>query len=93
MSKWNLKPDKTNVKQDVINLTTVFNFALDKQTMRPMTKIKIRLTDQSQITNGILAAIKTTNRLYKKYFKNKNDNTDNSKQELYRKIFKQISPL
>ena len=29
--------------------------------------------------------IKTKNRLYKKYFKNKNDNTDNFKREFYKK--------
>ena len=46
-SKLNLKPDKSNVNQDVINLTTVFNSVLDKHTpMRPMSRKEKRLTDK-----------------------------------------------
>ena len=37
LSKLNLKPDKSNVNPDVINLTTVFNAVLDKHApLRPM---------------------------------------------------------
>ena len=37
LSKLNLKPDKSNVNQDVINLTAVFNSVLDKHVpMRPI---------------------------------------------------------
>ena len=76
-SKLNLKPDKSNVNQDVINLTTVFNSVLDKHApMRPMSRKEKRLTDKPWITKSILTSIKAKNRLYKKYFKNKNDHTD-----------------
>ena len=45
-----------------------------------------RLTDKSWITKGVLISIKTKNRLYKKYFKNKNGHTDNPKREFYKNI-------
>ena len=39
LSKLNLKPNKFNVNQDAINLTTVFNSVLDKHApMRPMSR-------------------------------------------------------
>ena len=39
LSKLNLKPDKPNVNQDVINLTTVFNSVLDRhEPMRSMSR-------------------------------------------------------
>ena len=86
MSKLNLKPNKSNINQDVINLTIVFNSVLDEHPpMRPMSKKEKRLTDKPWITKGILTSIKTKNRLYKKYFKSKNDHTDNFKQEFYKK--------
>ena len=47
--------------------------------MRPMSRKEKRLTDKPKITRGILTSIKTKNRLYKKYVKNKNDHTDNFK--------------
>ena len=47
---------------------------------------KKRLTDKPWITRGILTSIKTKNRLYKKYLKNKNDNTDNFKPEFIKNI-------
>ena len=86
LSNLNLKPDKSDVNQDVINLTTVFNSVLDRHApMRPMSRKEKRLTDKPWITKGILISIKTKNRLYKKYFKNKNDHTDNPKREFYKK--------
>ena len=61
LSKLNLKPDKSNVNQDVINLTTVFNSVLDRHApMRPMSRKEKRLTDKPWITKGILTSIKTT---------------------------------
>ena len=67
LSKLNLKPDKPNVNQDVINLTTVFNSVLGRHApMRPMPRKKKRLTDKPWITKGILISIKTKNRLYQK---------------------------
>ena len=67
LSKLNLKPDKSNVNQDVINLTTVFNSVLDKHApMRPMSKKEKRLTDKPWITKGIHTSIKAKNKLYKK---------------------------
>ena len=80
LSKLNLKSDKSNVNQNVINLTTVFNSVLDKHgPMRPMSGKKKRLTNKAWITRGILTSIKTKNKLHKKHFENKNDNTDNFK--------------
>ena len=80
LSKLNLKPDKSNVNQDVLKLTTVFNSVFDKHApMRPMSRKEKRLTDKTCIARGILSSTKTKNRLYKKYFKNKNDYTDNFK--------------
>ena len=50
----NLKPDKSNVNQDVINLT-VFNSVLDRHApMRPMSRKDKRLTDKPWITKDIL---------------------------------------
>ena len=86
LSNLNLKPNKSDVNQDVINLTTVFNSVLDKHApMRPMSRKEKRLTDKPWITKGVLISIKTKNRLYKKYFKNENDHTDNPKREFYKK--------
>ena len=70
LSKSNLKPDKPNVNQDVINLTTVFNSVLDRHApMRPMSRKEKRLTDKPWITKGMLTSIKTKNRLYKNTLK------------------------
>ena len=92
LSKLSMKPDKSNVNQDVINLTTLFNSVLDRYApMRPMSRKEKRLIDKPWITKGILTSDKTKNRLYKKYFKNKNDNTDNFNREFYKKIIKQIN--
>ena len=67
LSKLNLKPNKSSVNQDVINLTTVFNSVLDRHApMRPMSRKEKRLTDKPWITKEILTSIKTQNRLYKK---------------------------
>ena len=47
LSKLNLKPEKSYVDQDVINLTTVFNSILDKHApIRPMSRKEKRLTDK-----------------------------------------------
>ena len=92
LSKLNLNPDKSNVNYDMINLTTVFNSVLDKHApMRPMSRKEKRLTDKPWITRGILTSIKTKNRLYKKYFNNKNDNTDNFKREFYKKYLNKLT--
>ena len=91
MSQLNLKPDKSNVNQDVINLTTVFNSVLHKHApMRPMAKDK-RLTDKPWIARGILTLIKTKNKFYKKNFKYKNDNTVNFKREFYKKCLNKLT--
>ena len=42
---------------------------------------------------GILTSIKTENRLYKRYFKNKNDHTDNSKREFYKKYLNKLTHI
>ena len=94
LSNLNLKPDKSDVNQDVINLTTVFNSVLDRHApMRPMSRKEKRLTDKPWITKGILISIKTKNRLYKKYFKNKNDHTDNPKREFYKKYLNKLTHI
>ena len=94
LSKLNLKPDKSNVNQDEINLTTVFNSVLDRHApMRPMSRKEKRLTDKPWITKGILTSIKTKYRFYKRYFKSRNDHTDNSEREFYKKIFQQINDI
>ena len=71
LSKLNLKPpDMSNAKQDVINLTTVFNSVFYKYApTRPMTRKEKRLTDKPWIMRSVLTSIKTKNRLYKKYLK------------------------
>ena len=90
----NLKPDKSNVNQDVINLTIVFNSVLDKHApMRPMSRKEKRLTDKPWITKDIFTSTKTKNRLYKKYFKNKNDNTKTFKQEFYKKYLNKLTHI
>ena len=94
LSNLNLKPDKSDVNQDVINLTTVFNSVLDRHApMRQMSRKEKRLTDKPWITKGILISIKTKNRLYKKYFKNKNDHTDNPKREFYKKYLNKLTHI
>ena len=89
LSKLNLKPNKPNVNQDVINLTTVFNSVLDRHTpMRPMSKKEKRLTDKPWISKDILTSTKTKSRLYKKYFKNKN-----FKREFYKKYLNKLTHI
>ena len=61
--------------------------------MRPMSRKEKRLTDKPWITKGILISIKTKNRLYKKYFKNKNDHTDNPKREFYKKYLNKLTHI
>ena len=76
----------------MIDLTTVFNSVLDKQApMRPMSRKEKRLTDKPWITRGILTSIETKNKLHKKYFKNKNDNTDNFKRQFYKKYLNKLT--
>ena len=60
LSKLNLKPDKSNVNQGVINLTNMFNSVLNKHAlMCPMSRKKKKLTDKPWLTRGILTSIKT----------------------------------
>ena len=61
--------------------------------MRPMSRKEKRLTDKPWITKGILISIKTKNRLYKKYFKNKNDHTDTFKREFYKKYQNKLTHI
>ena len=94
LSKLNLKPDKSNVNQDVINLTTVFNSVLDKlASMRPMPRKEKRLTDKPWITKGILTSIKTKNRLYKKYFKSKDDHNFHFNRDFYKKYLNKLTHI
>ena len=91
LAKLNLKPDKSNVNQDVIYLIIVFNSVLDKHApMRLMSRKEKRLNDKPWIMRGVLTSIKTKNRLHKKYFKNKNDNKGNFKQEFYNKYLNKL---
>ena len=54
LSKLNLKPNKSNVNQDVKNLTIVFNSVLVKHApMRPMSGKEKRFTDKPWITRSI----------------------------------------
>ena len=61
--------------------------------MRPMSRKGKRLTDKPWITKGILTSIKTKIRLYKKHFKNKNDHTDNFKQEFHKKYLNKLTHI
>ena len=61
--------------------------------MRIMSRREKRLTDKPWITKGILTSIKTKNRLYKKYFKNKNNHTDNSQREFYKKYLNKLTHI
>ena len=71
-----------SANQDVSNLVNKFNSIIDGHApLRPMSMQKNRLSDKSWITRGILTSIKTRNKLFKKFFKNKNFDTDKSKIE------------
>ena len=59
--------------------------------MRPMSRQENRLSDKSWITRGILTSIKAKNKLFKKYFKNKNFDTDKSKKEHYKKYLNKLT--
>ena len=49
--------------------------------------------DYEKYTYEKYTSIKTKNRLHKKYFKNKNDNTDNFKREFYRKYLNKLTHI
>ena len=82
---------KTNVNQDVANLTTMFNSVLDKHApKRLMSRKEKRLSDKPWITRGILKSIKTKNKLFKKYFKSK-QGISNDKKVLYKKYLNKLT--
>ena len=61
-----------------------------------MSRQKNRLSDKPWIVRGILKSNENKNKLFKKYFKNKNFNTDKSKKEDYKKYlnkFPQVKNL
>ena len=68
--------------QEASNLVYLFNSIINRHApRRPMSRKENRLSDKPWITRGILTSIKTKNKLYKKYFKNKNFDVDKSKKE------------
>ena len=70
----------------------MFYFIIDRHaTMRPMSMQKNRRIDKIWITRVILKFIKTKNKLFEKYFKNKNFNTDKSRKEHYKKYLNKLT--
>ena len=81
-----------SVNQDAFNLVNMFNFITDRHApLRPMSRQENRLSDKLWITRGILTSIKTKNKLFKKYFKNKNFDADKSKKEHYKKYLNKLT--
>ena len=56
-----------------------------------MSRQENRLSDKPWITRDILTSMKTKNKLFKKYFKNKNINTDKSKKEHHKKYLNKLA--
>ena len=64
--------NKSNMSQGVSNFTSTFNSVLDKHApLTALTRKEKRLKKKPWITPGILATIKTKNKLFKKVFKKK----------------------
>ena len=81
-----------SVNQDASNLVNMFNSIINRHAPeRPMSRQENRLSDKPWITHGILTFIKTKNKLFKKYFKNKNFNADKSKKEHYKKYLNKLT--
>ena len=82
----------SSVNQDATNLVNTFNLIIDMHApLRPMSRQENRLSDKPWITCGILTSIKTKNKHFKKYFKNKNINTDQFKKEHYKKYLNKLT--
>ena len=56
-----------------------------------MSRQENRQRDKSWITRGILTSTKTKNKLFKKYFKNKNIDTNISKKEHFKKYLNKLT--
>ena len=75
-----------------LNLVNIFNSIFNRHApLRPVSREDNRLSDKPWITRGILASIKTKNKLFKKYFENKNIDTDKSKKEHYKKYLNKLT--
>ena len=73
-------------------MVNMFNSIFDRHApLRLMARQKNRLSDKPWITRGILISIKTKNKLFKKYFKNKNFDTDKFEKEHYRKYLNKLT--
>ena len=81
-----------SANQDATKLVNMFNSIIDRHAaLRPMSRQENRLSDKPWITRGILTSIKTKNKLFKKYLKNKNIDTDKSKKEHYKKYLSKLT--
>ena len=77
--------DTASVHQDASSLVNMFNSVIDRHSpLRPISRQEDRLSDKPWITCGILTSIKTKNKLFKQYFKNKNFDINKSKKEHYK---------
>ena len=66
-----------SVNQNEFNLVNMFNSIIDRHApLRLMSRQENGLSDKPWITRGILTSIKTKNKVFKKYFTNKNFDTD-----------------
>ena len=81
-----------SVNRDESNLVIMFNSVIDRHApLRPMSRQENRLSVKPWITRDILTSIKTKNKLFKKYFKNKNFDTGKSKKEHYKKYLNKLT--
>ena len=70
------------------------NFSIDRYApLRPTLRQENRLSDKPWITRGILKSIKTKDKLFKKYFKNRNFYTDKSTKEHYKKYLNKLTHI
>ena len=82
---------KSNISQGVSNFTSTFNSVLDKHApLTALTRKEKRLKKKPWITPGILASIKTKNKLFKKVFKK---NSTNSEKEPYKKYLNKLTHI
>ena len=81
-----------SVNEDATNLVNMFNSIIDRHApLRPMSRQENRLSDKPWITRGIFTSIKTKNKHFKKYFKNKNIDMAKSKKEHYKKYLNKLT--